>query len=93
MYAIHVLEEVWVIDKGGLNDPVLCCLLAMGAWDWDAKDGGELHQVMRAMRHATVMMSCLLLRILEGDTKVSTASSIKTWLMLFSIGCHLGGQA
>ena len=72
------------MDKSRLNDLVLYYLLVMGAWDWDAKDGGELHQVMRAMRHTTVMMSCLLPQILEGETKVSTALSIKTWLMLSS---------
>ena len=75
-YTICVSEEVWVMDKGRLNDLVLHHLLVMGAWDWDAKDGGELHQVMRAMRHVTVM-SPLLPRILKGETKVSTASSIK----------------
>ena len=71
-----------MMDKGRLNDLVLCHLLVMGAWDWDAKDGGELHQATRAMRHVTVMTSCLLLRIFEGETKVSTALLIKTWLML-----------
>ena len=55
-----------MIDKGRLNDLVLCCLLAMGAWDWDQKDGGELHQATRAMRHVMVIMSCLLPRILDG---------------------------
>ena len=68
-----------MIDKGRLN------LLAMGAWDWDAKDGGELHQVMR---HTIVMASHLLPRILEGETKVSNALLIKTWLMLSLVGCH-----
>ena len=82
MYAICVLEEVCVMDKGRLNNPVLHCLLAMGAWDWDAKDGGELHQVTRVMRHVTVITSHLLPRNLEGETKVSTALLIKTWLML-----------
>ena len=81
-YTIWVLEEVQVIDKGRLNNPVLHHLLAMGAWDWDQRDGGELHQATRAMRHAMAMTSCLLSRILKGETKVSTASSIKTWLML-----------
>ena len=72
------------MDKGRLNNPVLHHLLAMGAWDWDTKDGGELHQAMRAMGHATAMTSHLLLRILKGETKVGTAWSIKTWLMLSS---------
>ena len=71
-----------MMDKGRLNDLVLCHLLAMGAWDWDQKDGGELHQATRAMKHVTVMTSHLLPRILEGETKVSTASSSKTLLML-----------
>ena len=70
------------MDKDRLNDLVLCYPLVMGAWDLDAKDGGELHQVTRAMRHAMVMTSCLMPRILEGETKVSTTSLIKTWLML-----------
>ena len=71
-----------MMDKGRLNDLVLCHLLVMGAWDLDQKDGGELHQAMRAMRHVTAMASHLLPRILEGETKVSTALSIKTCLML-----------
>ena len=83
-YAICVLEEVWVLDPDKLNNLVLHHLLVIGAWDWDQKDRGELHQVTRAMRHATAMMSCLLPRILKGETKVSTASLIKTWLMLSS---------
>ena len=81
-HAICVSEEVQVMDLGKLNDVVLCHLLVMGAWDWDAKDGGELHQLTKVMRHATTMASCLLPRILEGETKVSTASLIKIWLML-----------
>ena len=83
MYVICVSEEIWVMDKGRLNDLVLHCLLVMGAWNWDQRDGGELHQATRVMRHVTVMMSCLLPRILDGESKVSTALLIKTWLMLF----------
>ena len=69
-YTIHVSEEVWVLDPDKLNDPVLRCLLVMGAWDWDQKDRGELHQANWVMRHATAMASHLLPRILDGETKV-----------------------
>ena len=76
------------MDKDRLNDPVLCHLLAVGAWNWDQKDGGELHQATQAMRHVTAMTSHLLPRILKGETKVNTALLIKTWLMLSLIGHH-----
>lgn len=69
-YVICVLEEIWVSKPGVINNPVLCCLMMMGAWDWDKKDSSELHQATRAMRHSTALVSCLLLKILEGETKV-----------------------
>ena len=43
-FMICVSEEVWILDPGRLNDLVLYHLLVIGAWDWDQKDGGELHQ-------------------------------------------------
>jgi len=30
-------------DHEKVKDPVLCHLMAMGAWDWDKKDGAELN--------------------------------------------------
>ena len=32
-YLIHVSEEIWIVDYTKVKDPVLHCLMAMGAWD------------------------------------------------------------
>ena len=57
-------------DHEKVKDPVLHCLMAMGAWDWDKKDGAELNQATRAMQFSTTLVSCLLPRILDGEAKV-----------------------
>ena len=69
-YSIHVLEEIRVADHTKVKDPVLCHLMAMGAWDWDKKEGAKLHQATRAMRFSTALISCLILRILDLEAKV-----------------------
>jgi len=44
--------------------------MAMGAWDWDKKEGAELNQATRAMRFSTALVSHLLPRILDVEAKV-----------------------
>ena len=70
VYSIHVLEEIRVVDHTKVKDPVLCCLMAMGAWDWDKKEGAKLHQATRAMRFSTTLVSHLIPRILGLEAKV-----------------------
>ena len=69
-YLIHMLEEICIADHTKVKDPVLCCLMAMGAWDWDKKEGAELHQAMRVMRFSTALVSHLVPRILGLEAKV-----------------------
>ena len=69
-YSIWVLEEIRVADHTKVKDPVLYHLMAMGAWDWDKKEGAELNQATRAMRFSTALVSRLLPRILDGEAKV-----------------------
>ena len=70
VYMIWVLEEIQVADHEKVNNPVLHCLMAMGAWDWDKKDGGKLNQAIRAMWFSTAFASHLLPRILNSEAKV-----------------------
>ena len=58
------------MDHTKVKDPVLCHLMAMGAWDWDKKEGAELHQATRAMWFLTALVSHLIPRILELEAKV-----------------------
>ena len=70
------------MDHTKVKDPVLHCLMVMGAWDWDKKEGVELHQAMRAMRFLTVLVSHLIPRILGLEAKVMKHHFvIKTKLM------------
>jgi len=83
VYMIRVTEEIQVADHEKVKDPVLRCLIAMGAWDWDKKDSTELQQATRVMRFSTALASCLLLRILSREAKVVKHHlSIKTKLMI-----------
>ena len=70
VYMIQVLEEIYMADHEKVNDLVLCRLMAMGAWDWDQKDGGELNQATRAIRFSATLASCLLPRIPKNEAKV-----------------------
>ena len=69
-YSIWVLEEIRVVDHTKVKDPVPHHLMAMGAWDWDKKDGAELHQATRAMQFSTALVSRLVPRILGLEAKV-----------------------
>ena len=69
-YLIQVSEEICVADYTKVKDPVLHHLMAMGAWDWDKKEGAELHQAMRAMWFSTALVSHLIPRILGLEAKV-----------------------
>ena len=69
-YLIRVSEEIWVADHTKVKDPVLRHLMAMGAWNWDKKEGAELNQATRVMRFSTALVSCLLPRILNLEAKV-----------------------
>jgi len=69
-YLIWVSEEIRVADHTKVKDPVLHRLIAMGAWDWDKKEGAELNQATRAMWFSTALVSCLLPRILDVEAKV-----------------------
>ena len=69
-YSIWVLEEIRVVDHTKVKDPVLHCLMVMGAWDWDKKEGTELHQATRAMQFSTTLVSHLVPRILGLEAKV-----------------------
>ena len=69
-YLIQVSEEIWVADHTKVKDPVLCHLMVMGAWDWDKKEGAELHQATRAMWFSTTLVSRLISRILSLEAKV-----------------------
>ena len=81
-YLICVSEEIWVADNTKVKDPVLHCLMAMGAWDWDNKDGAELHQATRAIQFSTALVSHLVPRILGLEAKVMKHHFvIKTKLM------------
>jgi len=70
VYSIRVSEEIWVADHTKVKDPVLCRLMAMGAWDWDKKEGAKLNQATRAMWFSTALVSHLLPRILDLEAKV-----------------------
>jgi len=59
-----------VADHTKVKDPVLCCLMVMGAWDWDKKEGAKLNQATRVMRFSTALVSRLLPRILDLEAKV-----------------------
>ena len=67
---IWVSEEIWVADHTKVKDPVLHCLMAMGAWDWDKKEGAKLYQATRAMQFSTALVSCLVPKILDLEAKV-----------------------
>ena len=70
------------MDHTKVKDPVLHCLMAMGAWDWDKKEGAELHQATRAMWFSTALVSHLVPRILGLEAKVMKHRFIiKTKLM------------
>ena len=69
-YSIWVSEEIQVADHTKVKDPVLHCLMVMGAWDWDKKEGAELHQAIRAMWFSTAFVSHLVPRILDLEAKV-----------------------
>ena len=69
-YSIRVSEEIRVADHTKVKDPVLCRLMTMGAWDWDKKEGAELHQATRAMQFSTALVSRLVPRILGLEAKV-----------------------
>ena len=69
-YSIQVSEEIQVVDHTKVKDLVLCCLMAMGVWDWDKKEGAELHQATRVMQFSTTLVSRLVLRILGLEAKV-----------------------
>ena len=69
-YSIHVSEEIQVTDHTKVKDPVLRCLMVMGDWDWDKKEGAKLHQATRAMRFSTTLVSHLIPRILGLEAKV-----------------------
>ena len=58
------------MDHTKVKDPVLCCLMVMGAWDWDKKEDDELHQATRVMRFSTILVSYLIPRILGLEAKV-----------------------
>ena len=59
-YTIRALEELRLLDRDKLKDPVLQRLLGMGLLDWVDKDNW-LHQATQASQIATTMS----LRILE----------------------------
>ena len=82
-YLIQVLEEIRVADHTKVKDPVLHCLMAMGAWDWDKKEGAELHQATRAMRFSTALVSRLIPRILGLEAKVMKHCFIITTRLMF----------
>ena len=63
-------EEIQVADHTKVKDLVLCRLMVMGAWDWDKKEGAELHQATRAMQFSTALVSRLVTRILGLEAKV-----------------------
>ena len=44
--------------------------MAMGAWDWDKKEGAKLHQATRVMWFSTALVSRLVPRILDLEAKV-----------------------
>ena len=69
-YLIQVSEEICIADHTKVKDPVLHRLMVMGAWDWDKKEGAELHQATRAMRFSTALVSRLVTRILGLEAKV-----------------------
>jgi len=69
-YSIRVSEEIRVAGHTKVKDPVLRRLMAMGAWDWDKKEGAELNQATRAMRFSTALVSRLLPRVLDLEAKV-----------------------
>jgi len=69
-YSIRVSEEIRVADHTKVKDPVLHRLMAMGAWDWDKKEGAKLLQATRAMQFSTALVSHLLPRILDLEAKV-----------------------
>ena len=52
-------------DHTKVKDPVLRHLMAMGAWDWDKKEGAELNQATRVMQFSTALVSRLLPRVLD----------------------------
>ena len=49
VFMIQSSEEIWVMDYKRVNDPVLYHLMAMGVYNWDWKDRGELNQATRVI--------------------------------------------
>ena len=69
--------SIQVADHTKVKDPVLRRLMAMGAWDWDKKEGAELNQAMRAMRFSTALVSRLLLGSATTSSRVCLAAKHK----------------
>ena len=84
-YSIRVSEEIQVADHTKVKDLVLHRLMVMGAWDWDKKEGAELHQAMRVMRFSTALVSHLVLRILGLEAKVMKHCFIITTRLMFHL--------
>ena len=84
-YSIWVSEEIHIADHSKVKDPVLRCLMAMGAGDWDKKEGAKLHQAMRAIRFSTALVSCLVPRILALETKVMKHHFIIATRLMFHL--------
>ena len=84
-YSIWVLEEICVVDHTKVKDPVLCRLMAMGAWDWDKKEGAKLHQATRVMRFSTALVSRLVPRILGLEVKAMKHHFVITTRLIFHL--------
>ena len=75
-WACRVSEELWIRGTNCPDDIILHDLFQMGVHDWS----GENHrndQNIQAMRHSTVMASCLYQMVHQGELNVH-ACDLKT---------------
>jgi len=69
-YMICCSEEFRRQDWTEIKDPVYCCLMMMGIFDWDKDVDRQLNHTKPAMRYSAALGSRLMARILEGEEQV-----------------------
>jgi len=70
---IRAHQDLLLLDRKEMTDDVLYDLLKMGILDWEVPND-RLNQTTPAMRHSTAMMMRMLLRVMQLEAKVRSAS-------------------
>jgi len=70
---IRAHTDLLMMDQKEMTNNVLYDLLKMGILNWEAPND-RLNQITLAMRHSTVMMMQMLLRVMQLEAKVRLAS-------------------